>query len=109
MTVQVKDAKRVVFEYVQSSAHDAGGKIDLHALSAGMAEFSDDELRLTMLMEDITNGDIWPIAIALARGELERREADDTKRLAYRTTILSATIGVLAALAGTGFGAWLTN
>lgn len=109
MAVQVKDAKRVVSEYVRSSADDAGGEIDLHALSTGMAKFSDDELHLTILMEDITKGDIWPIAIALARGELERREAAATKRLAYLTTILSATIGVLAALSGTAFGAWLTN
>lgn len=107
--IPVKDAKRVVFEYVQRSAHDAGDQIDLDSLSAGMAKFSDDELRLTILMDGNTRGDIWPITIVLARGELERRDAADTRMLAYRTTILSATIGVLAALAGTGFGAWLTN
>jgi len=106
---QVKDAKRAVYDCVKQSADDAGGETDLDALSARMVEFSDAELRLTILMEGVVRDDIWPIAIALARGELERREAADTKTLAYRTTIISAAIGVFAALVGTWFGAWLTN
>ncbi|NOR31729.1 MAG: hypothetical protein GQ539_11615 [Sulfitobacter sp.] len=109
MVIEVKDARRVVFKYVQQAADDSGGKINLRALSVGMAEFSDEELRLAILMDGITSGDIWSITIALARGEMERREADDKKSLAYRTTILSAIIGVLAALAGTGFGVWLAS
>jgi len=109
MSVQVKDAKRIVHEYVQKSAHDAGGELDLQALAAGMAVFSEGELRLTILMEGNTKGDLWPIAIALSRGEIERREAEDAKRLAYRTTILSAIIGAVGAIVGTGFGAWLAN
>lgn len=62
MAIEVAAAKKVVFNLVQESAHDAGGHVDLVFLEGKMAEFSDADLRLTILMKGIGTAVIGAIA-----------------------------------------------
>lgn len=112
MEIKMNRAARVVATYVEEQSDKQEQTVDLAAMSKGMSVFSDEELRLTMMMEGQTSGPIWQIAIALARSELGRRADATTEQLALKTTQWSVGVGgavaIVAAIAGAVVGALLS-
>lgn len=112
MDININKAARVVAHYVEEKCDKQEKTVDLAVLSKGMKDFSDEELRLTLMMEGQTAGPIWQIAIALARGELGRRADAAAEQLAMKTTRWSVGVGgavaIVAAIAGAAVGALLS-
>lgn len=112
MQIKMNEAVRAVARYVEEQSDKQEKAVDLAALSKGMSTFSDEVLRLTVMMEKQTSGPIWQIAIALATSELGRRADATSEKLALKTTRWSVGVGgavaIVAAIAGAVVGAKLS-
>lgn len=108
MQIELSEATRSVHEYVRQANNEGAVGVSLADLSSGMERFTDEELRLTVMMEGNSRGDVWPVAIALSKSELDRRAQVATERLAMKTTRWSVGVGGLVAIVAACVGAYLS-
>jgi hypothetical protein len=73
-----------------------------------MASVSEADLHHVILINGSAQSNEWRKAGALARGELERRNAEAAKTLAMKTTCISAAMGILGVVVGAFLGFWLS-
>lgn len=104
----INEIQSSVFQHVRNSIDKRTGLFDLNKLQLDLREFSDQELRLTSMMEGIKNDEVWSVAIALCKSEIERRKAQAASELALRTTKWSVGIGAAATIVGGALGAIAT-
>lgn len=70
---------------------------------------SDSDLHFYLVLRDTLNATAADTrkAITLAQVEWERRKKEETRSLAYRTTVLSGFIGILGVILGALLTQWL--
>ncbi|WP_428925017.1 hypothetical protein [Marinibacterium sp. SX1] len=107
MGIDLNNAKSVVRDFVENGVFEEGG-VDFRSLAKGVVQFSDEELRLTAMMEGNTSSEEWRIAIALAKSELDRRAQAATEVLLMKTTNRAAWAGIIGACLGGALGAGAT-
>lgn len=88
---------------------DVNDTANIESAMSKLKEVSNAELHFYLVQRDTITATSanTRTKITLAQTEFDRRQFDQTERLALKTTKLSATMGIVGTILGTILGAWL--